>query len=84
MTHPIVVAKLKGRNIIRENLGAMRSFASGAAHECPDINEEDFFREVAEGFAEGIKTEMAKIFGATKAARMLDPFKYNGKARNNR
>lgn len=73
-----MVARMNGRTVIREALGSYRSFASQAAHDCPEVDEEEFFRVVAEAFADGLKKEMSNIFGATKASRMLDPFKHNG------
>lgn len=77
-TDPGLVARLRGKHIIRQELGDLRSFASQAAHQCAEIDEEEFFAMVAENYVAGIKNELSNIFGATKAARMLDPFKHNG------
>lgn len=69
-----LVARLRGRQIIQRELGDFRSFASQAAHACPELDEEEFFAMVAENYIKGIRCELSKIFGATKAARMMDPF----------
>ena len=69
-----MVAKARGRDTIKQELGAMRSFASQAAHQCPDVNEEKFFADVAEAYLKGISEEVGRIFGPTKAKRLLDPF----------
>lgn len=71
---PALVARLRGRQIIQQELGDFRSFASTAAHRCPEIDEEEFFAMVAENYIKGIRYELSKIFGATKAAKLLDPF----------
>ena len=63
--------------MIQQSLGEFRSFASQAAHMCPELNEEEFFEMVARNYIKGLRTEICKIFGPTKAANMLDPF--NGK-----
>jgi len=60
---------------MQQELGAFRSFASKAAHHCPEIDEEVFFDAIARAFLDGIKKEMSSLFGPTKAANMLDPFK---------
>ena len=68
------MARLRGRQLIQQELGDFRSFASKAAHVCPEVDEEEFFAMIAENYVKGIRYELGKIFGATKAARMMDPF----------
>ena len=76
---PDLVARLLGKETIKRELGSLRSFASQASHNCPELNEEDFFELVAINYFKGVRTEVSKIFGPAKAAKMLDPF--NGKSR---
>lgn len=54
--------------------GTLRSLASQARHNDPSIDEEEFFKEISEAYIKGLKTEIAIIFGPTRAARLLDPF----------
>ena len=68
------MAKLKGQNTIKDDLGAFRSLASQAAHDLPEIDEEEFFLAVAESYLKGIRTEVSRIFGPSRARRLLDPF----------
>ena len=70
---------LVARHLGKESVKKLRSFASQAAYRYPELNEEDFFELVAINYLQGVRTEVSKIFGATKAARMLDPF--NGKSK---
>lgn len=74
---PDLIARRLGQKVIQEHLGSFRSFASQSAHACPELNEEEFFELVARNFLKGMRTEVSKIFGPTRAAKMLDPF--NGK-----
>jgi hypothetical protein len=71
---PALVARLRGRQIIQQELGDFRSFASTAAHRCSEIDEEEFFELVARNLLKGMRYEVSKIFGATKASKLLDPF----------
>jgi len=68
------VARLRGRQVVQQELGDFRSFASSAAHQNPELDEEEFFELVARNFLKGVRYEVSKIFGVTKAKRLLDPF----------
>lgn len=63
-----------GSDVIRQHLGSLRSLASQAAHNDVNIDEEKFFEKVTYSFLKGIKTEVTKLFGATKTSKLLDPF----------
>lgn len=78
MTDPAQVARSRGKRIIQKELGELRTFSSQAAHTDQGINEEEFFELVSRNLLKGIRSEVSNIFGATKAAHMLNPFKKNG------
>lgn len=71
---PALVAKLRARRIVQKELGAFRSFASQAHYLNPAIDEEEFFRMVAEAWVKGMRYEVSKIFGPEKAVELFNGF----------
>ena len=59
-----MIARLKGRRSIQEDLGTFRDWA----------RDEELFAEIALAYLKGIRGEVAKLFGPTKARKLLDPF----------
>ena len=74
MKNPDMIARSRGKDTIKQELGQFRSFASEAARSCPELDEEEFFESVARNYLKGIAMEVSGIFGAAKAKRLLDPF----------
>lgn len=69
------ICKLRGRLIIKQELGTLRSYASQIAHE-ENIDEEELFLSLAQNWLDGISNEVSKIFGAEKASHFMDPFNH--------
>ena len=67
-----MMARLNGRHAVQQNLGALRSHASIAAHDNKDINEETFFNDLSAKWLDGVKYELGLIFGVEKATELLD------------
>ena len=78
-TGPDLAAREYGKRIAKQTLGELRSFASQAAHQCPELNEEEFFELIAINYLKGFSIEVSRTFGSTKTMKLLDPF--NGKSR---
>ncbi len=70
----MMIARHRGRRAIQEDLGAFRSFSSFAHHQLSAVDEEELFAEIALQYLKGIRSEIAKLFGPTKARKLLDPF----------
>lgn len=72
------MCRLRGKLIVQQELGTLRGYASQLAH-MQDIDEEEFFLNMARNWLNGIHTETSKIFGADQASRFLDPFETGAK-----
>lgn len=69
------MARFRGALIAQQDFGQLRSHASVLASQNKDLDEEVVFKEMMEGWMQGLKTESIKIFGATKANKLLSIFK---------
>lgn len=67
-----MMARLNGRHAVQQNLGALRTHASHAAHNNAVDDEEKFFAEMASKWLDGVKYELCQIFGIEKTSELLD------------
>lgn len=64
--------RLRGRWVVQQELGKLRSFASRCKSIDNSIDEESLFKALAQNWIEGVKVEIAKLFEPEKATELLD------------
>ena len=76
---PEMIFKARGRLIVQQELGQLRTFASQVAHINPSVKEEELFLSLATAWLDGLTRETSTIFGPENTCRLLDIFN-NGKS----
>ena len=66
------MAKARGKRIVQQELGGLRTFAAVLKRQQPDLDEEALFALAAQNWLAGIKRELSTLFGVEKTTELLD------------
>ena len=75
--------RTRGKTIVQQELGGLRTFASQIKHENQSCDEEEVFKELLQEFFHGFRQEMIKSIGGETADNLLNIFT-NGFSRKTR
>lgn len=60
-TDHLLMARMRGRQVVQQNLGALRDFAVQVKWQDPNLDEEEFFKELGKNWIKGVNSELYKV-----------------------